>query len=43
MSHNQITYNGMLTQNVMSANDEELVKEYTRSEFPWEDYSFNEA
>ena len=43
VSHNQITYNGMLTQNVMSANDEELVKEYTRSEFPWEDYSFNEA
>ena len=43
VSYNQITYNGLLTQNVMSANDEGLVKEYTRSEFPWEDYSFNEA
>ena len=43
VSQNDITYNGMLTENVFAKADEDMEKEYTRSEFPWEDYSFNEA
>ena len=40
VDNNDFSYNGMLTENILSNQVADLERVYTRSEFPWGSYSF---
>lgn len=43
VNNNDFMYNGILTTTERSQSVANLEKEFSRSEFPWDDYSFTEA
>ena len=43
VADNNFSYNGMLTLNKIQKSVSDINRQYTRSLFPWEDYSFYES